>query len=67
MTELMGWDFSLVFLPYGNEWRDHRRIFHQEMRPEAAVKYRPAHMVKAHDLLRRLTTTPNLFSEHVKM
>ena len=67
MTKLMGWDFSFVFLPYGNEWRDHRRVFNQEMRSEAAVKYRPAQMVKVHDLLRRLITTPNLFSEHVKM
>ena len=67
MTKLMGWDFSFVFLPYGNEWRDHRWVFNQEMKSEAAMKYRPAQMVKAHDLLRRLIATPSLFSDHVKM
>ncbi|KAG2015054.1 cytochrome P450 [Coprinopsis cinerea AmutBmut pab1-1] len=33
MLDLMGWDWALPFLPYGEPWRSRRRLFHQYLRP----------------------------------
>lgn len=60
---LMGWDFALPFMRYGDNWRRHRRIFHQKFRPEAAITFRPIQMRNVHHLLCRLTENPDDFMD----
>ncbi|PPR01468.1 hypothetical protein CVT24_001872 [Panaeolus cyanescens] len=31
VRELMGWDAAFQFKDHGDEWREHRKLFHQEM------------------------------------
>ncbi|OCH90216.1 cytochrome P450 [Obba rivulosa] len=37
--ELMGMDDSLAFLPYGDEWRIHRKLAHSVLSPTAVKEY----------------------------
>ncbi|THU76219.1 cytochrome P450, partial [Dendrothele bispora CBS 962.96] len=48
----MPWISSL--LVYSDTWRHSRRIFHQNFRSEAAVKYQPTQTEKIHEFLRSL-------------
>ncbi|KAJ7672747.1 cytochrome P450 [Mycena rosella] len=61
MTDLIGWDFSVVLMPYTEKWRKHRRLFQQFFRPDAARTYRPIQMTKIHDFLRGLLSRPEDF------
>ncbi|KAJ7069771.1 cytochrome P450 [Mycena amicta] len=66
MLALMGWDFNLGFMRYGDKWRAYRRLMHQYFRREAAVTYRPTHLNKIHDMLRGLLSSPNEFRAHIR-
>ncbi|KAJ7671572.1 cytochrome P450 [Mycena polygramma] len=66
MLPLMGWDFSFGLMPYGEKWRQYRRLFHQHFRQDAAVAYRPIQLRKIHDSLGSLLNTPEDFSAHMK-
>ncbi|KAJ7714913.1 cytochrome P450 [Mycena metata] len=48
--DLMGWNFALVFMKYGEEWRTHRRLFNQEFNMGAVPKFHHAERVAAHAL-----------------
>ncbi|KAJ7681389.1 cytochrome P450 [Mycena rosella] len=61
MIDLIGWDFTLGFIPYTNRWRQQRRLLHQSFRPDAARTYRPIQMTKIHDFLRGLLSKPEDF------
>ncbi|KAH9476208.1 Cytochrome P450 monooxygenase 98 [Psilocybe cubensis] len=56
--DLMGWDFSLSNMPYGDRWRTHRRVFHHEFQPSMAPSYFPIQTREAHGLLRRFLRYP---------
>ncbi|TFK49673.1 cytochrome P450 [Heliocybe sulcata] len=66
IINLMGWDWSLGLLPYGQAWRQRRREFHQQFRSEKAVQYRPIIMKKAHQFLEKLLNNPEDFSNHIR-
>ncbi|KAJ7053961.1 cytochrome P450 [Mycena amicta] len=66
MLALMGWDFNLGFMRYGDKWRAYRRMMHQYFRREAALTYRPTHLNKIHDMLRGLLSSPNEFRAHIR-
>ncbi|KAJ7259499.1 cytochrome P450 [Mycena haematopus] len=51
MIELMGWDFSISFLPLRDRWRMQRRMFEQHFRRDISRNYRPIQMGKIHQLL----------------
>ncbi|KAJ2930298.1 hypothetical protein H1R20_g6807, partial [Candolleomyces eurysporus] len=54
ITELMGQDFSLAFMNYGERWRKHRRLAQQSLQATAFKRYRP-HLAQAtRKLLKRL-------------
>ncbi|TFK25346.1 cytochrome P450 [Coprinopsis marcescibilis] len=46
VVELMGWDFNLGMMDYGNVWRKHRRLAQQTLHPSSSRPFRP-HIVKA--------------------
>ncbi|KAJ7675727.1 cytochrome P450 [Mycena polygramma] len=66
MIPLIGWDFDFTFLPYGEKWRQYRRLFHKYFHRDAIVAYRPTQMKKIHDHLRALLSTPEDFNAHNK-
>ncbi|KAF8169161.1 cytochrome P450 [Mycena galopus ATCC 62051] len=64
--ELMGWDFDIATMRYGDEWRIHRRLFNQALNFNAARKYRPHEVTATHGLLGRLLTEPEAFLAHFR-
>ncbi|THU83417.1 cytochrome P450 [Dendrothele bispora CBS 962.96] len=48
------WDKNLSLSVYSDMWRYTRRIFHQNFRSEAAVKFHPVQIEKVHCFLRSL-------------
>ncbi|CAK5282465.1 unnamed protein product, partial [Mycena citricolor] len=66
VVEVMGWDFSVAAMKYGDKWRAHRRLMHQVLNEKAAVQYRSKQLASAHEVLRRLMTTPEEFMDHFR-
>lgn len=58
----MEWTFGLQ--KYGSEWRDGRKAFHHEFRPQVVHKFRPIETRGVHYLLRSLLKTPEDFMRH---
>ncbi|KAI6039877.1 cytochrome P450 [Pisolithus marmoratus] len=61
-----GIDFSTGALPYGDEWRLHRKLFHQALRAESNLHYREVYFTRAQRLLVNLLETPADFNMHLK-
>ncbi|KIJ06122.1 hypothetical protein PAXINDRAFT_25227, partial [Paxillus involutus ATCC 200175] len=36
-----GIDTGIIFMPYGDTWRLHRRLYHQALNSEVSLTYRP--------------------------
>ncbi|KAF8890287.1 cytochrome P450 [Gymnopilus junonius] len=64
IAKLMGWESSTGLLPYGAEWRLHRRIFQKSFRAEAIRDYHPLLRKKVHHFLRDLLKAPESFDDH---
>ncbi|KAF8641794.1 hypothetical protein AX16_009776 [Volvariella volvacea WC 439] len=58
--------FSSGFMPYGDFWRKHRKLFHQEFHPAAIVRYQPHEIKATKDMLVRLLDDPDDFLEHFR-
>ncbi|KIJ05370.1 hypothetical protein PAXINDRAFT_93553 [Paxillus involutus ATCC 200175] len=65
INELLGTEFSSIFLPYGDRWRLHRRLFHQAFHLNTAPSFRPIQMQKAHDLIGNLLSAPSNYPTHL--
>ncbi|KAH7923206.1 cytochrome P450 [Leucogyrophana mollusca] len=65
VMEPFGLTYSSAFMHYGNRWRLHRRLFHQVMRAEAVLEYRPLQLRKARQLLIDLLDTPEDYVAHL--
>ncbi|KAG1845229.1 cytochrome P450 [Suillus tomentosus] len=57
-------DYSTVFLPYSDKWRLHRRIFHEAFHLEAVSSFRPIQTRNAHNLIRNLLASPEVYGTH---
>ncbi|KAJ7891635.1 cytochrome P450 [Mycena olivaceomarginata] len=66
LTELMGWDFDIAMMKYGEEWRTHRRLFNGAFNVKASRKYEPVELVRTHALLGRLLHAPEDFMHHLR-
>ncbi|KJA17691.1 hypothetical protein HYPSUDRAFT_146170 [Hypholoma sublateritium FD-334 SS-4] len=64
--ELLGWDFSFAHMPYGDRWRTHRRLFHDQFQQSIAPAYWPIQQREAHALLRRLLHSPEKLDYHLR-
>ncbi|KAJ8519711.1 hypothetical protein ONZ45_g3360 [Pleurotus djamor] len=64
VSELMGWGFSLAFMPYGNLWRDRRRLFWREFNPTHVVAHRPTQHKYVKQFLLNLLDDPGRFEHH---
>lgn len=63
----IGWDFLMTFLPYGELWRDSRRLFHQHFTANVVPRYHPRIVKGTRRLLLRLLATPDDFMAHIRL
>ncbi|RDB18414.1 hypothetical protein Hypma_000390 [Hypsizygus marmoreus] len=60
LNELSGYNFHFAFMEYGDEWREHRRIFHQSFYPAAVKRFRPRILKNTHTFLRYVLNKPDV-------
>ncbi|ESK83515.1 cytochrome p450 [Moniliophthora roreri MCA 2997] len=65
VTELMGWEWSFTFMPYGQRWREMRRLFHSNYHAGMPEHRVPA-VEEAQKLVVSLHKKPEDFSDHLK-
>ncbi|EIN08748.1 cytochrome P450 [Punctularia strigosozonata HHB-11173 SS5] len=64
LNDLIGFSWHFAFMPYGERWRQLRRIFHENFNPTAVTSFFPIQRRQRIDLLRRLHRSPHRFVEH---
>lgn len=64
--ELTGWGRAGGFLPYGDDWREHRRLFHEHFRVSAMPQYHSKQANAARKLLVLLLDSPQNFASHLR-
>ena len=62
----MHWGISIAFMPYGQWWRRHRKLFHEYFHHNAVTKYQPIQRQEVQAFLRRLLVTPDNFFHHIR-
>ncbi|KAH9476870.1 Tryptamine 4-monooxygenase [Psilocybe cubensis] len=66
VNELMGWEFDLGFITYGDRWREERRMFAKEFSEKGIKQFRHAQVKAAHQLVQQLTKTPDRWAQHIR-
>ncbi|KAG6327960.1 hypothetical protein ID866_11129, partial [Astraeus odoratus] len=56
---LFGLDATTIFLPYGERWRLHRRLFQLAFKPKAIPRYWSMQQNRANQMLLNILATPN--------
>ncbi|KAJ3810352.1 cytochrome P450 [Lentinula lateritia] len=65
--ELCGWKNTLVLVPYGERFRNYRRLAHQLFGNAATMKsFHPVEELETHRFLKRLLSRPAEFSDHIR-
>ncbi|GJE97960.1 cytochrome P450 [Phanerochaete sordida] len=64
--ELTGWHRALAFIPYGDYWRKHRRLFNQHFRAAAVPQYHLKQIKAVRRLLQHLLDSPKDFLDHIR-
>jgi cytochrome P450 len=62
----MNWSINTALMPYGQWWRQHRRLFHEYFHRNAVTEYQPVQRQETHAFLRRLLVTPDNFFHHIR-
>ncbi len=52
---------------YGEQWKRHRKLFHQHFNQNAVDKYQHIQMRESRALLRRIRASPDKFMDHIRM
>lgn len=65
-AELLGVRYMTLLMPYGDEWRLHRKMYQLALNKEQSRKYAPMQLRRAHELLVRLVTTPQGYRGHLE-
>ncbi|KAJ7485440.1 cytochrome P450 [Mycena latifolia] len=66
LGELVGLGWHFAFMPHGDEWRAHRKIFSQEFSPSAVQRYQDQEFKWTKILLQNLVDAPQNFMEHIQ-
>ncbi|EKM55886.1 uncharacterized protein PHACADRAFT_121872 [Phanerochaete carnosa HHB-10118-sp] len=61
-----GFHRNWAMMPYGENWRNHRRLFHQHFRPQAINLYHDQILKGARILIQLLLESPDDFLGHVR-
>ena len=65
--ELVGWKNGLGLLPYGQRFRNSRRMFHQAIGTYDAVnKFRHVEEMETRRFLKRIQTKPDELASHIR-
>jgi cytochrome P450 len=65
--ELVGWKNTLVLLPYGDRFRNSRKLFHRLIGSHSAMqRFLPIEEVETHRFLRRVLTKPDDLAAHIR-
>ncbi|KZP18991.1 cytochrome P450 [Athelia psychrophila] len=65
-VELMGWAGNFTFMPYGNSWRAHRRLFQSEFNTRGISSHHQQQTQGAHGLLSRLLERPQQWHDDLR-
>ncbi|KAI0670980.1 cytochrome P450 [Trametes maxima] len=63
--ELSGQGFNMAFMPYGQQWRHHRRMVWQHFHPAVLSKYYPIQREKTHAFLLQVLQSPTHLQTHL--
>ncbi|TFK92448.1 cytochrome P450 [Polyporus arcularius HHB13444] len=66
MVKLCGFGWLFALMNYGQEWRLHRRAFHQQMGADVITRYEPIELKTSRRLLKHLLRSPKDLEAHVK-
>ena len=62
-----GWPaWNLALSPYGQHWRDIRKLGQQSMKKGDIAQYQPVQAARAAELLKNILDTPQDFLRHVR-
>ena len=56
----------LVFLPYGDQWRQHRAAFHRDTSPQKSLSYIPIQTAETKLIMRDILRSPAKFMDHFR-
>ncbi|KAJ7495372.1 cytochrome P450 [Mycena latifolia] len=62
--ELIGWDYNVVLMKYGDTWRTNRRLLNQTFNVNAVRQYRPLELTASRTVLQQLLDNPDAFFDH---
>ncbi|KAI5984276.1 cytochrome P450 [Pisolithus albus] len=63
----LGLGFTTPTLPYGEEWRQHRKALHLVLNRRESLKYGTMRLQRVHGLLANLLATPQNYEDHFAM
>ncbi|TFK41796.1 cytochrome P450 [Crucibulum laeve] len=63
---LMGWEWLMALLPYGEKWREQRRLFQQHFHPSNTAVYEDTVVEYVYEFLSDILDTPQDFLTHVR-
>ncbi|KAF4605998.1 hypothetical protein EYR38_000043 [Pleurotus pulmonarius] len=66
INELMGWEWAVAHMPEGDDWRQHRRLFQQNLNPSSIPNFQPQVIKFSRRLLLSLLDSPEGFMDHVR-
>ncbi|KAK0497941.1 cytochrome P450 [Armillaria luteobubalina] len=66
LVDLMGFGWNTGLIPYGNRWKEHRKIFRQEMEGYSSAAYHHREIHEARLLLRRLLDDPENYRKNIR-
>lgn len=66
INDMLGWGWAMSSMPYGEPWRERRRVFHHHFHLEASKQYRDLQTRSNIAFLRALLRTPDDFIEHIR-
>ncbi|EIW74018.1 cytochrome P450 [Coniophora puteana RWD-64-598 SS2] len=66
LTDPYGLTYNTALLGHSDSWRFHRRIFHQTLRSNVAVAYRPMQLVKTAELVENIAKSPEAWWDHTR-
>ncbi|KAF8909685.1 cytochrome P450 [Gymnopilus junonius] len=65
--ELVGWKNTLVLLPYGDRFRNFRKLFHRAVGSQAAAsEFQPVQEIESRRFLKRILANPEKLATHVR-
>ncbi|KAJ7480162.1 cytochrome P450 [Mycena galericulata] len=65
--ELVGWKNTLVFTPYGDRFRNYRRLAHSLFGSKSTMaNFEPLEEIETHRFVKRLLANPDGFQDHIR-